>query len=229
MNSSASATVLCIFQLPAIRAALRRPALTLSASTPGSAALEQLERGTAAGRDVRELSARPTGQGRGRVAAADDGRAGRRGHGLGDGGCPRRTLVLEDAHRPVPEDGPGGEHRLARRPRRVRGPDVERHPAVGDVDALVPARRGSAATRSASPRSVGQGSWRACFLRGGDQRRGPPRALLSPRRVPDGVARAPEERKAHRAADEDRVGELGGSASITAILSVTLAPPSTAT
>ena len=108
MNASASAIVLCIFQLPAIsgRPAHRGHASDLharAARLPSSSSSD----GAAAGREVGDaVGEAELGQRGGAVAAADDGRARRLGHRLGDraraGG---ERLELERAHRAVPEDG----------------------------------------------------------------------------------------------------------------------------
>ena len=94
-------------------------------------ALEQLERGAAAGRDPGDLVVEPELVERtDGVAAADDGVAVDRRNGLGDRLRPgRERLPLEHAHRPVPEDRPRG----ADPPREVLPrvwPDVEPEPAV---------------------------------------------------------------------------------------------------
>src|SRR3954463_15352359 len=71
-------------------------------------AFEVLERRAAAGGDVPEgvLVEAERAYGRGRVAAADDGEALRRRHGLGDAlRTGRERRELEDAHGAVPEDG----------------------------------------------------------------------------------------------------------------------------
>ena len=54
-------------------------------------------------------------------------------------------------------------------------------------------------------------------------------ALRLAQRRADLVALGLEEREAHRAADQDRVGDLSRNASSTPILSVTFAPPTIAT
>ena len=92
MNSSASATVLYIFQLPAMNGVREEPAHA-SASTPGSV-LPSISSSDAPPPVERWVtwSARPKlVQRRGRVAAADDGRARRRRDRLGDraGAAPR--------------------------------------------------------------------------------------------------------------------------------------------
>ena len=87
-------------------------------------ALEQLEAGAAAGRDVIDaVGEAGLRDGRDRVAAADDGvaRAGgdRLGHGARAGGERRE---LEGAHRAVPEHGARPGDALARTPPSVCGP-----------------------------------------------------------------------------------------------------------
>src|SRR3954451_10995871 len=82
--SRASAVVLCIFQLPAMYCR-RDPSGVIESLHSGQLLpLEQLERRAAAGRQVRDIVGEPElGQRRRRVAAADDGRPARAGHGLG--------------------------------------------------------------------------------------------------------------------------------------------------
>ena len=103
-NASASATVLCIFQLPAISGVRGSSPAT---STPGSVlpSISSSDAPPPVDRWVTR-SARPNGVQRGgAVAAADDGRARRAGDGLGDRARPGgERLELERAHRAVPED-----------------------------------------------------------------------------------------------------------------------------
>ena len=156
---------------------------------------------------------------------------GARGDRLGDRArAGRERLELERAHRAVPEHRAGGRDLRARSASAVRRPDVEAHPAVGHVDAVELAR---ARRRRRSGR-------RARGRRAARRRQSRARAVSSARRAsstpssshsesPVVVALRAEEGEAHRAADQDRVGDARGSASITPILSVTLAPPRTAT
>ena len=122
MNSSASATVLCIFQLPAISGAAARSSCS-GPRRPGSVrALDQLERGAAAGRDV------------------------------GDRGRRARTAASAAAESPPPTTvTPGAAARPPRRPRACRrrtasssnapiGPFQNTVPAVGDRRRRRPAR-----------------------------------------------------------------------------------------
>src|SRR5690349_1973557 len=85
-------------------------------------ALEELEAGAATGGDVPEgalVEAEDAYGGR-RVAAPDDRQAVDLRQRLGDGsGALGEGGRLEDAHRPVPEHGPGRGDRLGERPRRL--------------------------------------------------------------------------------------------------------------
>src|SRR5690242_14967459 len=100
-----------LFQLPAIRGV--RDALDMGLPLQDCdagelLALEELEAGTPAGRDVAEggLVEPELAHRRGRVAAAHHGQAGHLGQRLGDGaGALGERRRLEDAHRAVPEDG----------------------------------------------------------------------------------------------------------------------------
>src|SRR3546814_4936820 len=97
------------------------------------ALLQQLERGAAAGADVVDLAGQPELSDRGRRVAAADHREGTRlSDGLSHGARPGlEALVLEDAHRPVPEHGAGIEDRVGELGRGARS-DVETLPTVGD-------------------------------------------------------------------------------------------------
>ena len=147
-KASVSSTVLCIFQLAAIRdggrscrspprrrAAPRLPGSSLPSISSSEAPPPVESQSTS--------SARPNSdQRRAGVAAADDGAARRRGDGLGDRAGPGgEGLQLERAHRPVPEDGPGAGDRLGVGGRGLRA-DVEAHPAVGHLDPVELARLG---------------------------------------------------------------------------------------
>src|SRR3546814_9423762 len=97
------------------------------------ALLQQLERGAAAGADVVDLAGQPELSDRGRRVAAADHREGTRlSDGLSHGARPGlEALVLEDAHRPVPEHGAGIEDRVGELGRGARS-DAETLPPVGD-------------------------------------------------------------------------------------------------
>ena len=216
MNSSACASVLCIFQLPAI-SGVRAPSSTppprhsSACDARQRAALDQLERRAAAGREVvdRVLQAE-VGERRGRVAAADDGQPRARRPPPGrPRACRRRTARAR--RRPS-----GRSRRPCRRPRSrwrsaraVRGPDVEAHPAVGHVDAVELAVLGVGGEAVADDEVAGS-SRRA--WRGAPPGRAAPRACsmssASHSESPTACPWAREEREAHRAADQDRVGEL---------------------
>src|SRR5580693_3151953 len=129
MCSSACASVLCIFQLPAISGVrsvpITSPTAACSRSWAGGeppsrdaraverlyagehAPLYQLQRGAAAGRQMVDgVLQAEMGERGGRIAAADDGNARRARDSLGDRArALRKWLVLEGAHRTVPEDG----------------------------------------------------------------------------------------------------------------------------
>ena len=105
-----------------------------SAARPGQLlALEQLERGAAARRDVGDLVGDAAlVHGRDRVAAAHDRQRLGRGDRLGDRqGSARERLRLEDAHRSVPEDRLGARDGVGEAARRL-GADVERREILGD-------------------------------------------------------------------------------------------------
>ena len=133
---------------------------------------EGFEEGAAAGRDVGHLVGEAELlDGLGRLAAADDGHGRRVGHRLGDALRPlAERLVLELAHRAVPDDRPGRPDDLARRASIVFGPmSMPNQPSgmsgpsttlvsaagVGPVGDQVVDRAGPACRRPASS------SWRA--------------------------------------------------------------------
>ena len=114
MNSSASATVLCIFQLPAISGRCARSCQRLH---PGQRfALDQLERGAAAGRQMRD----PVGQPE-LLRAPPPSRRRRRRSSPGAAATASATarvpaangVELERPHRTVPEHGAGVRDRSA--------------------------------------------------------------------------------------------------------------------
>ena len=106
-----SAMVVFIFQLPATIGlrAHHSQSLLQRGHARQDLAFDELERGAAAGRDVAEL----VGQaglldGLDRLAAADDRRRARIGHGVGHGERARgEARILEDAHRAVPQHRAG--------------------------------------------------------------------------------------------------------------------------
>src|ERR1700689_2122815 len=158
MYCSASLSVLYIFQLPAIsgvraaitRAPASRPPRAWSvwhASAPPSArhpcaverlhagqrfALDQLQGGAAAGREVIHRVLQPELRERRRgVAATDDGQTGGPGDGLRHGErAGGEGLELEGTHGAVPEDGAGLRDHFGVA-RGGGGSDVKAHPAVG--------------------------------------------------------------------------------------------------
>ena len=179
-----------------------------SASTSGQlAALEQLQRGAAAGREPVDAVRQPElGERRRRVAAAHHGRARRVGHRLGHGaGAGGERLELEGAHRAVPEHGAGAPRSRARRRRpcagRRRGPSSRRAPRCRRARA---ARRRRRSGRRARGRC---GSSRRQSLPSAAGQR--PRASSTPSsstsESPVGLPCGPEEAEAHRAADQQRV------------------------
>src|SRR6185503_5064039 len=101
-----SATVLYIFQLPAMMG-VRMSGLRQHGHARQRAAAEPFERRATAGGDVRD----PVGDARllhrrNRVAAADDRRAAHGGHGVRHGNRAAGELIdLEHTHRPVPHHG----------------------------------------------------------------------------------------------------------------------------
>src|SRR5690606_7411997 len=100
------------------------------------ALLEQLEGRSPTGGDVVDLAREAElGDRRGGVAPADDGETPALGDRLGDGaGAGREARVLEDTHRPVPEDGAGLADDVGELGGGAR-PDVEAHPSVGQARA----------------------------------------------------------------------------------------------
>src|SRR3954451_12931890 len=135
MNSAASATVLCIFQLAAmygVRSGIRGLLVGVEQGLDARQllSLQQLQRGAAAGRDPIDpvLEAEPVQRGDA-VAAADHGGPRRRRDRLGDdAGAGGEGLHLESPHRPVPEHGAGVGDRVRVSLRRPWA-DVEAHPA----------------------------------------------------------------------------------------------------
>jgi len=195
---------LCIFQLPAISGVRADPPATENLHSGERLALDQLERCAAAGREMGNLVVQPErGQRRGAVASAHDRRAAcardRLRHRTRAGGEWRQ---LERPHRPVPEDRPRARD-LLRVERRAARADVEPHPAVGDVDAVELATLGVGRELAAQDEIDGQAELRVAE----HPRRGLLTLLLA-LRVADLVALGGEEREAHGAADQHRVGAL---------------------
>ena len=228
-SSRASACVPCIFQLPTTSGVRIRPRSS-SAATPGQhAALEELEERAARGGHVADpVHHAGALHRRDRVPAADHReRAGVRDRPRHRRGARRERRLLEDAHRPVPDDGPGaleggGELVDGRRA------DVEPHQIVRDLADGHRARRRAGVQPRRGHHVDGQPDGtpraRARFRMA--------RAAVQPvglqQRAADGVAQRLEERERHAAADQrarppGRAGARPGPS-----LSETLAPPSTA-
>ena len=147
------------------------------------------------------------------------------GNRIGDLARPRRErLELERAHGAVPEDRAGAAHRARRTPRRSRGPMSRPIQPAGTSTPSSSLRSVSAENSRPSTRSTGRRSLRS---RRAARRAGSAPSCLA-QRVADVVALRREEREAHRPADEHLVGDLEELSS-TPILSVTFAPPTTAT
>ena len=146
---------------------------------------------------------------RGRVAAADHRRAGRRGHRLGHSArAGGEGLQLERAHRPVPEDRARPWRSRRRTPRasrgRCRGPSSPRA-----LDTSAVSRTSAAASkRSPSTRSVGSSSRQLELSAFTSASRAQLDPLLLHERVAGLLALRPEEAEAHRAADQQRVGQV---------------------
>ena len=182
MNSSASATVLCIFQLPAISGVRANPAgvAHASTSTPGSclpsisssAAPPPVDRWVTRSASPNWTSAAAESPPPTTVDARGSGH--RLGHRARAG---RERLELERAHRPVPEHRAGARRSRPRRPRqcagRCRGPSARR----GRRPRRASCGSASAPKRSASTRSTGQ-------LERGPGPGSAPRALAGPARRP---------------------------------------------
>src|SRR4051812_31045701 len=205
----ASAIVLYIFQLPAMYG--RRPlsGVIERLHSGQRLALEQLERRATARGQVRDLVRQAElGERRRAVAAADHGGSRRLRHCLGEGAraCGERR-ELEGTHGPVPEHRAGRGDLLAVL---LRGPrsDVEPHPAVGHLSALdLPALgAGVEAVAQHEVERQQQAAARALGLLERLARQLD--ALLLDEGVARGLALGPEEREAHRAADEDGLGQL---------------------
>ena len=206
MNASASATVLCIFQLPAISGVR----LMLEHLHSGQRlALDQLQRRAAAGREVGRRG-RPGRTARSAAAESPPPTTvvpGASRDGLGDRArAGRERLELERAHRPVPEHGAGAGDLCGVALRRPRA-DVEAHPAVGHVDAVELARLGVGA-RTRRPSDEVDAAGAACRRRSASARRAGSTPSSSHSESPTSWPWAREEREAHRAADQDRVGAL---------------------
>ena len=128
---------------------------------------------------------------------------------LGDGaGAGGERLQLEGAHRAVPEHGAGGGDRLgvgARRcAGRCRGPSSRRAPRRRRSRA----RSVAASKRSPSTRSTGRRSSQSEPSACSSASRGQLDALLLDQRVAGRDPLGAEEAEAHRAADQDLVGDL---------------------
>ena len=213
MYSSASAIVLCIFQLPAISGVRLLSAQRLHAraascpSTSSSDAPPPVERWSTWSCEPELRERRGASRRRRRPWCPAPRRPPRRPPRVPGG----ERLELERAHRAVPED----RARAPRSPRRSARPrpraDVEAHPAVGHVDAVELPALGVGGERARRAR----GRPAARSLRGrraSDALGARLDALLLAQRVADVVALRPEEREAHRAADQHRVGDARGSA-----------------
>ena len=217
MYSSACASVLYIFQLPAIsgvRAITRRPPRLRAPRRPGSVApLDQLERRAAAGREVvdRVLQAELRERRR-RVAAADDRHARRAPR------PPRRRARVPAAN------GSSSKAPI--------GPFQNTVPARRDLARVALRASRGPMSRPIQPSGTSTPSSTRCARVGGEaladhevagqldaraaRVRAPSRArargvlgvLLVAQRVADRVALRAQEREAHRAADDDDVGEL---------------------
>src|SRR5579859_5050427 len=134
----ASRWVWCIFQLPEISGlrASAMPAVPEGLEPRQVTLLEVLERRPPAGREVVDpVSQAEGGQGAGTVPSADHGEplavGDRLGHGVGAGG---EAGVLEDTHRPVPEDRARAGDPIGKFGGGARS-DVEADPTVRQVPA----------------------------------------------------------------------------------------------
>ena len=182
-----------------------------SASTPGQRlALEQLERRAAAGRQVRDRVGQAEAlQRRRRVAAADHRRAVVRAPAPPrPPACRRRTARARTRPSGRSRTPCGRPRSPARRPPRVRGPMSSPIQPSGTSRPSITRVSASASKRSASTRSCGSSSRQRRLL---GQLQHPPReldALLLDQRVAGRAPHRAEEAEAHRAADQDRVGDL---------------------
>ena len=216
----------CIFQLPEIsgRRALIEPRRVPQGGQPGEVAeLEQFERRAAAGGHVVDVVGEPElGERRRRVAAADDGERLGVGDGLGQGArAGGEAGVLEHAHRAVPEHGAGVHHDVAELGRRART-DVEALGAgrqAGAEGGEVAGRR-----RGRRCRSAGGSPWWSRRAGGGRCRSGRARAASRRSELPWAARNVK-----HIAPPMASASTVSRRASMTPSLSLTLAPPSTAT
>ena len=204
MYSSASSTVLCIFQLPAMNGVR---ATTQSTSRPGSFLPSSscseapppvdmcvIWSSSPNCASAAALSPPPT-----TVTASVAATASATARVPASNG-----FELERAHRPVPEDR-AGRRDLLRVELGGRRADVEAHEALGHVDVVALDRLGVGGELRAEHVVDRQAQLAAGLLE--RARRGLDARLLAQRRA-DLVALGLEERVAHRAADEDRVGDL---------------------
>src|SRR5512144_3197962 len=201
---SVSSRVLYIFQLAARSGVLMRQRLL----TGQLDALHQLQRGAASGRDpvdrVREAEPVQCGDG---VSTTDDGVTRGGGNRLRDGaGAGVEGRYLEGPHRPVPEDGPGAGEPLAEVGRGA-GAHVEPRPARGHVDPVQRPRRGAGVELPAEDQVLRQLEDRVAALGLGEHPLGGLDPLLLDQRVSGVPPLGLEEAEAHRAADQDLLGE----------------------
>src|SRR5688572_30546964 len=209
MDSHASETVLCIFQLPAMYGR-RRSGIVERLHARQRLALEQLERCSAACGEVGHLVGQSKlREGRCRVASTDDGSSLRSCDRLGHGTSPgRKRLHLERAHRPVPEHRTGLLD-LASVCLRRRAADVEPNPSVRHLHAvnllklrrLVEAVAEHEVEREQQPAA-------AVSLSPIERLAREVHALLLDQRVAGRLALRAKEAEAHRAADQDGVGTI---------------------
>ena len=223
-KASASAIVLCIFQLPAIsgvRLIAAPPRPEGLPSTSSSEAPPPVDRWVDV---VGETELRER---RGAVAAAHDRRPRRLGDGLGDARVPAANGSSSNAPiGPFQNTVPA----LVTSPRVALGgarADVEAHPAVGHVDAVELAELGVRGEAVAEHEVDGQLA-AAVGRSAASSACAPARVLLLAQRGADSWPWALKNGK-HMAPPIRIASARSRNASITPILSVTLAPPTTAT
>ncbi len=190
----------------------RRPVAHASASTPGRAlpSISSSEAPPPVDRCVTRSASPNSAERGGGVATADDGDRLAGGDGLGDGpGTGGERRHLERAHRPVPEHRARHRPRSSRRrPRALRGPTSSPiHPSGTSTPSI--GLGGRVGGESLGDHEVlRQHAARLGRRLRGERRPGELDVLRGAQRVPDLVALGGEEREAHRAADQDRVGRL---------------------